>query len=264
MAANDADSYRRAVRRCKIPWSYALPEEFEKDNGYFPEDHLISLFLTVLGSEKFRYDFWKTVSRLYTDSFGKQIFDWCNENNCQLTGHAMMEDNLISQMYCTAGVMPFYQYEHIPGIDWLGRWIASPIIPKQVGSAARQMGRKHVLTEIYACCGWDMTFEEMKWMAEWQFVNGVNLICAHLEGYTILGLRKRHPAPVYEQAPGWSEYRHNDYISAWKLGGRPVPPRRCLSTRCTAPDRIRRHQLRRHPQARPPFLEAPICFPACI
>jgi hypothetical protein len=201
--------------RCKIPWSYVLPEEFEKDNGYYPEDHLISLFLTVLGSEKFRYDFWKTVSRLYTDSFGKQIFDWCNENNCQLTGHAMMEDNLISQMYCTAGVMPFYQYEHIPGIDWLGRWIASPIIPKQVGSAARQMGKKHVLTEIYACCGWDMTFEEMKWMAEWQFVNGVNLICAHLEGYTIRGLRKRdYPAPVYEQAPGWSEYRqYNDYIS---------------------------------------------------
>ncbi|MBQ7720801.1 MAG: hypothetical protein IJT56_09480 [Clostridia bacterium] len=201
--------------RCKIPWSYVLTGEFEQEHGYNPEDHLICLFKNLLGSEKFRYDFWKVVSRLYTESFGKQIYEWCEEHNCKFTGHAMMEDNLLCQMYCTAGVMPFYMYEHQPGMDWLGRYIASPIIPKQVGSVAAQMGKKHRLTEIFACCGWDMSYEEMKWMCEWQFVNGINFVCSHLEGYTIRGLRKRdYSAPVYEQSPGWKEYRlWQDYIS---------------------------------------------------
>lgn len=201
--------------RCLMPWSYVLPEEFEKTNGYSCMEHLICLFLDVLGSEKLRYDFWQVVSRLYTESFGKQIFDWCNEHNCKFTGHAMMEDNLLAQMYCTGGVMPLYQYMHVPGIDWLCRGIASPIIPKQVGSAARQLGKKHVLTEIFALCGWDVTPEEMKWMVEWQFVNGVNLVCAHLEGYTIRGLRKRdYPATLFEQLPWWNDYKlFNDYIS---------------------------------------------------
>ena len=60
-----------------------------------------------------------------------------------------------------------------------------------------------------------MSYEEMKWMCEWQFVNGINFVCSHLEGYTIRGLRKRdYSAPVYEQSPGWKEYRlWQDYIS---------------------------------------------------
>jgi hypothetical protein len=62
--------------------------------------------------------------------------------------------------------MPLYEYMHNPGMDWLGRHIASPLIPKQVGSAAKQLGRKLVLSETYACCGWDISFEELKWIAE--------------------------------------------------------------------------------------------------
>lgn len=201
--------------RCKTPWSYVLPEEFEKDNGYDPIPLLPLLFIERKGYEKLRFDFWRTVSRLYTESFGKQIFEWCEKHNCKFTGHAMMEDNLYCQMACTAGVMPLYEYMHIPGMDWLGRKISNPLIPKQVGSAARQLGKKFVLSETFALCGWDVSFEELKWIAEWQYLNGINFMCQHLEGYSIRGLRKRdYPPSMFYQSPWWDDYKaFNDYFS---------------------------------------------------
>ena len=84
--------------RNKIPWSYALPAEFKKTNGYDVTDKLPLLFVEGEGYEKYRFDFWRVVNRLYCESFGKQIYDWCNSHNCKFTGHAMLEDNLYCQM----------------------------------------------------------------------------------------------------------------------------------------------------------------------
>ncbi len=198
-----------------IPWSYVLPEEFKKTHGYDLHDKLPLLYLDKEGATKFRYDFWMVVSRLYTESFGKQVYDWCEANGCKLTGHAMSEESLMSQMRNTAGVMPFYQYEHIPGIDKLMRALGNPSAAKQVGSAAKQLGRKLVMTETYAGCGWDVSFEELKWIAEWQYICGVNFMCQHLESYSIRGLRKRDwPPSMFYQSPWWDDYKKfNDYFA---------------------------------------------------
>lgn len=201
--------------RGKIPWSYILPERFKERFGYDLISVLPSLFIECKGYEEVRYDFWSLVNDLYVNSFGKQIYDWCEEHNCQFTGHVMMEDSMFTQMGATAGGMPFYKYMHIPGMDWLGRAIQSPVIPKQVSSVANQLGKEFVLSETFALCGWDVSFEELKWIAEWQYVNGVNLMCQHLEGYTLRGLRKRdYPASLFYQQSWWSEYRlFNDYFA---------------------------------------------------
>ena len=82
--------------------------------------------------------------------------------------------------YPGGGIMPFYEYEHIPGMDWLGREIHTEVAPRQVFSASAQLGKKHVLTETFACAGWDVTPKELKRIAEWQYVNGVNQMCQHL------------------------------------------------------------------------------------
>ncbi len=199
----------------KIPWSNILPERFSEKYSYDLLDVLPLLFVESEGYEKVRYDFWQLVSTLYTTSFGKQIYEWCKEHNCKFTGHVMNEDSLFSQMSATAGGMPFYEYMDIPGMDWLGRNIDSPVIPKQVSSVANQLGKKFVLSEMFALCGWNVSFEELKWVAEWQYVNGINLMCQHLEGYSLKGLRKRdYPPSLFYQQPWWKEYRFfNDYFS---------------------------------------------------
>lgn len=201
--------------RGNIPWSYILPEKFKEKHGYDVIPYLAALFVECEGYEKVRYDFWSLVNELYVNSFGKQIYDWCEEHDCQLTGHVMMEDSIFAQMGATAGAMTFYEYMHIPGIDWLTRAISSPVIPKQVSSVANQLGKKFVLTETFGLSGWNVSFEELKWIAEWQYVNGVNLMCQHLESYTLRGLRKRdYPPSLFYHQPWWSEYKlFNDYFA---------------------------------------------------
>jgi hypothetical protein len=199
----------------KIPWSYILPEKFRESYGYDIVDNLPALFINCEGYQKIRYDFWQLVSKLFVDSFMKQIYEWCESHNCRLTGHVMMEESLYSQMTGTSGSMPFYEYMSMPGMDWLRRMIWNPVVPKQVSSAACQTGKKFVLTESYALCGWNVSFEELKWIAEWQFVNGVNRMCQHLFAYSLRGFRKRdYPPSHFFQEPWWKEYKlFNDYLA---------------------------------------------------
>jgi len=197
-----------------LAWSDDLTEEFKKHYGYDIKNHIPALYLKTDNYEKYRYDFWVLVNEMFAMNYMKTIYDWCEAHHCKATGHIMMEESIFSQMTSTAGVMPFYEYLHVPGIDWLRRPISSPVIGKQVGSVACQLGKKQVLTESFALCGWNVSFEELKWIAEWQFVNGVNQICQHLQAYTIKGVRKRdYPPSLFIQQTWWEEYKKfNDYL----------------------------------------------------
>ncbi len=209
---------------CKTPWSKIIPSEFERENGFSIIPHIPALFLGRDGHEKLRFRFWRLVNRLFTESFAKQIWEWCDENGTRLTGHAMMEDNLLCQIHCTAGCMPMYEYMHIPGVDWLGRdpardrttgGMANPTVPLQVGSVASQLGKKQVITETYAMSGWDISFAQMKYLVDWQFLYGVNLVCQHLDAYSLRGHRKGDfPPSMFYHSAWWEEYdKYSEAVS---------------------------------------------------
>ena len=84
--------------------------------------------------------------------------------------------------------MPHYEYFSIPGVDWLGRKMRHYLAWNQVTSAAEQLGKKQVLTESFAKCGHNISFDEMRFMIEQQYMRGINLVCQHLEGYSLAGL----------------------------------------------------------------------------
>lgn len=201
---------------CKTPWTTIAKDEFESRYGYDILDHIPALFIETPNKEAVRYDYWKMISDLYCKSFMKQVLDWCDDNGTKLTGHVMMEDNLLCQIHCTAGAMPAYEYMHIPGIDWLGSCVAGskidkregvPTLPLQVGSVAAQLGKKHVLTETDAMCGWNVSFAELKHLADWQYLSGVNYMCQHLAGYSMRGARKNDfPPSMFYQSPFWKDY----------------------------------------------------------
>lgn len=187
------------------PWSTLFPELFLKEYGYSLTDNMPLLYFEFDGYEKFRSDFYNMAAKRFRESFIKQMYDWCSEHNCKLTGHMMSEETFNSQLGATGGVMACYEYFHEPGIDWLGRKIGTPFIPKQLGSVARQLGRK-TLTESFALCGWDVSLNELKWIMQWQMVDGVTSLCPHLEGYSLRGERKRdYPASVFYQLPWFKD-----------------------------------------------------------
>ena len=188
------------------PYSNTLPAEFEKAYGYSIYEKLPALFFDFEGADKFRYDYYYLIHKLFVNNFIKKIYDWCIENGCGLTGHAVEESSLGGQMMCIGGCMPFYEYETIPGIDYLGRGIQADISMKQLGSACAQLGKKKALSEMFGCCGWDVSPTEMKRIAEVQYAGGVNVMCQHLYPYSERGQRKRDYPQHYSEHNPWDEY----------------------------------------------------------
>ena len=195
------------ISRNGIPWSYVLEEEYKKNYGEALIPHLEELFSEKGDYKNTRIKFWRLVTKLFSESYMKQIYDWCEERGLKLTGHLSEEDNLTIQITSNGACMPHYEYMHIPGVDWLGRDIGTGIIALQGCSAAQQLGKKQFLSESFALCGHNASFSEFRKIVEWQMVRGVTLLCPHLEGYSIRGIRKRdYPPAMYEQQPWWEDY----------------------------------------------------------
>jgi len=191
----------------KIPWSFVFEVEYEKRYSEKIVECLEQLFLPVGNYKKTRVKFWSMVTELFSESYFKQIYNWCQERGLKLTGHLLMEESLYSQLFTNGACMPHYEYMHIPGMDWLGREIKDCLTARQVSSVAEQLGKESVLSETYALCGHNVSFSELKGIYEWQMVRGINLLCQHLQGYSIRGMRKRdYPPAMYIQQPWWDEY----------------------------------------------------------
>lgn len=201
--------------RYATPWSSVIPQAFCDKYGYDVLDALPALFLDYDGACEKRYDYWNLLHELFINNWIRPVYEWCEAHNCKLTGHAIEESSLHTQMWCSGGVMPFYEYEHIPGVDHLGRNIDSGLEAKQVGSVAAQLGKKRVLAEIFACSGCDTTPMELKGIGDSMYVDGVNFICQHLYPYSSRGERKYdHPLHFSELLP-WNEHmsKLNEYFN---------------------------------------------------
>lgn len=203
--------YRRGT-----PYTIVLPEYFKEKYNEDIFDRLGLLFVEKEGYRDFRYKYYLSMQQLLLNAFSKQIYDWCDKNGYKLTGHYVEENTIGEQIMCCGGVMPFYEYEHIPGCDWLGRNIKTDLNPKQLGSVAAQLGKKQVMSEMFACAGWDATPLELKHIAEFLMVHGVNNICQHLLPYSEYGQRKRDYPEHYSKINPWVEKdfkTFNDYFA---------------------------------------------------
>jgi len=189
-----------------LPYTDELSGLFRKEYGYEIEPNYCCLFEETGDWKKVRYHYWRLVSKLFQENFGKQIYDWCQKHNIALTGHYPSEDHLEYQISFSGAAMPLYEYMQIPGVDHLGNNIDHVLTLKQCSSVAHQLGKKRVLSELFGASGQNMTFLDRKWIGDWHFVLGVNLFCPHLWLYSMAGCRKRDwPPTLSYQQPYWSD-----------------------------------------------------------
>lgn len=202
--------------RWDMPYTEMLPGYFKEKYGQDILNGLGLLFVEKEGYRDFRYKYWKAMQDLMLTHFAKRVYEWCTQHQLSLTGHYIEEPELRSQMLCCAGIMPFYEYETIPGIDFLRFAITTPNAPKQVSSVACQLGKKKVLTETFGSCGWNVSAWQAKCMAEAQYVGGVNMMCQHLLPYSERGQRKRDYPAHFSWVNPWIKYGFkpfNDYFA---------------------------------------------------
>ncbi|MFA6451282.1 MAG: glycosyl hydrolase [bacterium] len=200
-----------------LPWTDAMFATFKKQHGYDIESKLPLLYYAAPNSKdqmKVRLDFWTTATEMFREAFGHQIYDWADKNNIEFTGHYMCEDNLVSQIKWIGAAMPMYEYMQMPGIDHLGRNIADVLTAKQASSAAHQFGRPLVLSELYGCAGWNLSLENMKWIADWHYALGINFMNQHLAWYSMRGCRKHdYPCSISYHSPWWRYHKvFGDYL----------------------------------------------------
>lgn len=198
------------ISRDGIPWSFVFEKEYKDRYGLDILQELESLFFPVGDYKNVRIRFWKMVTELFSAAYMKQIYDWCDARGLKLTGHLVSEETPTVQVATNGACMPHYEYFHLPGMDWLSRKVpARELTTLQLRSACAQLGKKEIMSETFAGTGHNVSFDELKGIYQRHMVMGVNLLCPHLEGYSIRGLRKRDwPAAMYYQQPWWEEYAH--------------------------------------------------------
>lgn len=189
-----------------VPWSEYLPDFFQQLKGYDITEHLLELFFDEGEFQKIRFDFYDAATRLFRESFTRQYYDWCNQNNLKLTGHFMAEDNLAYQTQWVGAAMPHYEFMHWPGIDKLGRNLQQLVTVKQLTSVADQLDKERSFCEVFGCTGQQNSFFHRKWIGDWQAALGINFVNEHLSLYSMRGERKRdYPPNLFYQQPWWEE-----------------------------------------------------------
>lgn len=218
-----------------IPWYEGIPEKYKEWTKRDFWKDLPYLFFDGKESRHIRLLIHRAILRQFLEAYSKPIYLWCEKHNIAHTGHYNAEDTFAYQItnHC-GGIMAHYRYQQIPGIDHLCRQIDEFRVPmlltcKQVSSAARQLGRKTVLTEIFGVSRHTNTFEDFRWLGDYDLVLGANLFCPHLTWYSAKGRRKRDYPPVWNyQQTYWKDLPSlNDYFTriAYALtSGEPEVP----------------------------------------
>lgn len=201
--------------RWKTPYSRHMEKWFFEEYGYSVKEAVPALFCDYDGAREHRYDYHRLTSKKFRENFCKRLYDWHEKNGALLTGHFVEEQSLAGQVMCCGDIMPLYMYEHIPGVDYLGRELSGDLSFKQLGSVAAQTGKKTAMSEMFAAAGWDVTPRELRKIAELQYAGGVNLMCQHLYPYSIRGQRKRDYPAFYSEHNVWQSELHdfNEYFN---------------------------------------------------
>jgi hypothetical protein len=217
-----------------VPWSRQMFKIFRQRRGYDLKPYLPALY-TKMGevTAQVRYDFYQTLTEQYEETYYKRIADWCHDNGTLFTGHLLFEELLRLQARCEGNLFRYLRHMDVIGVDHLYPKIGSPEEPAEhvalkIGSsAAHHFGSTRLLCESMGGTYWDCTLERMKWMANWEYVLGVNLFNNHGYHYSIEGERKRDwPPSQFYHHTWWEHYpQFTDYMARLShvlSGGRHV------------------------------------------
>jgi hypothetical protein len=212
-----------------VPWSRIFAAEFEKQYGYAISEYLPAL-VSDIGQKTaaVRHDFWDKLTTMFAKNYVKRYADWCETNNLQLIGHfRLCNPFLMWQMMYQGNAIPGMAQMHIPGVDALDnvegdlnlRWGTEEdvwqIESKLVSSVGHHYGKRRIMSESFALGGWKYRMQNMKILADWQYMMGINFMVPHAFHYSISAQRKREcPPSQFYQNPMWENYGYfSRYLS---------------------------------------------------
>lgn len=198
--------------RTVIRYTPVLLNRFEKKYGYQLQTYLPCLYDEIGDWKNVRHDYYALLLEMFLERWGEPWKKYTDANNLSWTGHywehgwpdpAHGGDN-----------MAMYQHHQYPGIDMLFNSDTRPDqfgnirAVKELSSVVNQLDKARALSETYGGAGWELTFNDMKRLGDWEYVLGVNFLNQHLSHMTLKGARKRdYPQSMSYHTSWWENYK---------------------------------------------------------
>lgn len=207
-----------------IRYTPDLFDEFRKRWGYNLEDRLMSLTEETGNWKKVRHDYRSVLLEMFIGRWAKPWYDYTEKNNLIWTGHYW--ENTWPDLYHGPDNMAMYAWHQMPGIDMLFNSLelrpdqfGNNMAVKELSSVANQFERHRALSETYGGAGWDLRFEDMKRLGDWQYALGVNFLNQHISVLSLVGNRKQdYPQSFFTYDPYWHLYKYQmDYFARLSL-----------------------------------------------
>lgn len=202
-----------------MPWTEGMAEAFQRDMGYDLTDRLPSLYEGESPADaQVRIDYFDWWSARFASAFFGRCREWCRRAGIRFSGHLNGEDETLgARKHGFGNAMRMMRQMDIPGVDaiWRQLWPGkrNHHFPKFASSVAHQEGTDWAITESFAVYGSGLSPEHMKWIVDYQFVRGINLL--DMIGYPysvadwmVAGERPNfHPQnPLWDALPGFHAY----------------------------------------------------------
>jgi len=131
-------------------WTPHYNEGFEKLYGYNPMKFYPALWYDIgPDTAAVRNALWGYRAKLYSESYIKQLADWCAAHDIMLSGHQDQEE-LSNPVGVSGDLMLTFKYQQAPALDDIWWWGRSNRSYKIVSSAAFNWDRPICMAETYA------------------------------------------------------------------------------------------------------------------
>ncbi len=208
-----------------FPYSKRLEAEFEKRNGYSIRPYIPELMRereTGEEAAQAKIAWFDMLSKLFCENYLIPEKTWSNTHGMAFTGHfgreeiangCMIDGGIFHLMRCLRCL-------DIPGIDVIWRQVfpgkkENPLgyrthingfFPRYASSAAAQIGTTRAVTESLGVYGQGVTFDEMRYVMNYQAVRGINVYNIFSVPYGREGFLMSGEFPFFtEKMPGYSD-----------------------------------------------------------
>ncbi|HQK94407.1 MAG TPA: glycosyl hydrolase [Armatimonadota bacterium] len=184
----------------RLPWTDGFLREFRRQKGYDLRPHLPALVgAPHPDREGIVYDYFDVLARLWTTGYYQPQTDWCASRGMTFTAHLCGEEQMMELIHgLNTDFFQSLSGVGEPGVDVIWRQVyfgCTTDFPRLGGSAANVWGKPRAMTESFAVFGSGTTYEQMKYVSDYQLVRSINDFFLMMWNYDCEGWRRLHHPP---------------------------------------------------------------------